>query len=183
MLTTPLTTPLQALAATPAAPLIAQCEFALRAERTVAAVASDLGLADSAALTCQFKESVLSVFVQSAAQGAKLRQAAPRLRTALQKQGVNLSELRIRVQARHLTQAKVTEGQQSSAPLPSRSNLEAALKFSSQLALTSDSALLRNAALRLRNTLNTLNEALDQQDHEEQDRRESPHQEKPPHPL
>jgi hypothetical protein len=151
-------TPLQALAETPVANLVAQCERATRAAQLITATLGDAGFPDGApSIACQFKEHVLLIFAQSAAQAGKLRQATPRFLTALREQGMNVSEIRIRVQAAELTEANdpVSAGSRVDSRdfsiLSKQSN--AAKEFAEKLALTLRPSALRDAANRLARVL------------------------------
>jgi hypothetical protein len=145
----------QALAETPAAALIARCERADQAAHHIAA-----SLVESAPLsgqiprfTCQIREHVLLVFAPSVAQAAKIRQALPRLLVMLQERGLNLSEIRVRVQPGSLAE---TDSGGASPPRPSvaeiaetASSTAGALQLADKLALTLRPSPLRDAADRL----------------------------------
>jgi hypothetical protein len=154
-------TPLQALADTPVASLLAQCQRAERAGRLINAALGEAGFPGGPpVLNCQFKEQVLIVFAHSAAQATKLRQAIPRCLAALREQGMYLSEIRIRVQPVRLTQTKDSAAQTgpdvpaSDRDIQSRSQqLKPARAFAEKLALTLRPSPLRDAALRLASRL------------------------------
>jgi len=145
----------QALAETPAAALISRCERADQAARLVTAAFADLSPlpAEIPAIHCQIREHLLLVFVPSAAQAAKLRQALPRLQAILQAHGLNLSEIRVRVQP---SPSAETDSGGSSTRIFAASTatrqappVEFALQFADKLVLTLRPSPLRDTAERL----------------------------------
>lgn len=150
----------EALAETPAAALIARCERADLAARLILAALGESTTRPGQPpnLRCQIREHALLVFAPSAAQAAKLRQAIPRLLTVLRERGLNVSEIRIRIQPN--LSAEPTEGTpdalsaaaNSSQPRPSAA---AALQLAERLAATLRPSPLRDAAERLARRLGT----------------------------
>jgi hypothetical protein len=149
----------QALAETPAATLIARCQRAEQAARLIATALDDSAAFPGRSLncTCQIREHVLLIFAASVAQAAKLRQALPRLHALLQEHGLNLSEIRVRVQPDPSAEANSgggpTDKPSASAARKAQPVPAGALQFADKLALTLKPSALRAAAERLAQSL------------------------------
>ena len=150
----------QALAETPAAALIARCERADLAARLILAALGESTIhpGQLPSIQCQIREHALLVFATSVAQAAKLRQALPRLLAVLQERGLNLSEIRIRIQPGSL--AEPNRGEAASRPVSAaqeqpRLSSSGALQLADKLALTLRPSPLRDAAERLARRLRT----------------------------
>lgn len=83
-----------------AARLLARVEATQRASRCIAPVCRSLaaGFDPVAPGRCELRETVLWLTASSTAQSAKLRQATPRMLAALGSEGVQVYEIRVRVQ-------------------------------------------------------------------------------------
>lgn len=141
----------QALAETPAAALIARCERAEQAARVILAALGESAIRPGLPPTihCQIREHVLLVFASSVAQAAKLRQAVPRLLAELQERGMNLSEIRIRVQPGSSAEPN-SGGEAERMVAPQRPpSTKGALQLADKLAATLRPSPLRDAAMRL----------------------------------
>lgn len=146
---------IEALAQSPAAALIEHCT---RADQAARLVASALGeparsAASPPAFTCQIRKHTLIVFAASVAQAAKLRQRVPRLLAVLQERGLNLNEIRVRVQPGPSAE---TDPVVRTAPASTASNAAearrataATLAFADELARKLRPSPLREAAVRL----------------------------------
>ncbi len=150
----------QALAETSAAALIAKCDHADQAARVITAVLAEATSPKDASspLFCQIREHVLLVSACSVAQAAKLRQALPRLLAAVQERGLNLSEIRIRVQPGPSAEPNSGGTPPSGAGRddPSfRPAVGGALLMADELARTLRPSELRQAAERLARMLRT----------------------------
>jgi hypothetical protein len=144
----------EALAETPAAALIARCECADLAARLILAALGESSTrpGQSPIIRCQIREHLLLIFATSVAQAAKLRQAVPRLLAVLQARGLNLSEIRIRVQPS--LSAEPTGGTPdrpsgSANALQLRPSTTAALQMAESLSANLRPSPLREAAERL----------------------------------
>jgi hypothetical protein len=145
-----------ALAETPAAALIARCERAHQAARLIAAVLGEMQPTASASptLDCRIREHELLVLASSVAQAAKIRQSLPRLLKALQERGLNLSEIRVRVQPDPSAEAPIPDrsaagDRNARNPGRLRPNQACALCFADELARELRASPLRDAAARL----------------------------------
>ena len=89
-----------ALADSPAGPLLARAARVQRISRSLAAAAAqlspDLDVQDPG--VCELREGVLLLNARSPAQAAKLRQGIPGLLRILHQQGAQVTEIRVRVQ-------------------------------------------------------------------------------------
>lgn len=151
----------EALAETPAAALIARCERADLAARLILAALDESSTrpGQSPTIRCEIREHILLIFATSVAQAAKLRQAVPRLLAVLQVRGLNLSEIRIRVQPSLSAEPTGgTPGQPSAAANTSqlRPSAAAALRLADDLAVNLRPSPLRDAAQRLARRLRGL---------------------------
>jgi len=107
--------------------------------------------------SCDLRERVLRIWLRSSAQSTKLRQATPRLIAALQRQGLEVSEIKVGVQPRRVRESNCAERSNSALFArevepngKSAQTLYAApLEFSRQLALTLPDSPLRRAATAL----------------------------------
>ena len=83
-----------------ASSLLDRIELARRAGRLLAPLAESLSTGFDPTLPgrCELREDILRLTVDSPAQAAKLRQAAPRFLAALRSQGIQVYEMRTRVQ-------------------------------------------------------------------------------------
>ena len=150
----------QALAETPAAALIDRCDRADQAARLIAAALGEAtSLTDAPPpLTCQIREHVLLVYVSSVAQAAKLRQALPRLLATVQERGLNLSEIRVRVQPGPSAETNSGGAVTSAASFRdarSPPSVAGALRMANELADALRPSPLRDAAERLARKLRT----------------------------
>lgn len=97
------------------------------------------------------------ILAQSAAQAGKLRQATPRFLAVLREQGLNVSEIRIRVQPPGLIEANDPAGSRTTDDARNlasrRLQAKAAKDFAEKLALTLRPSPLRDAAGRLARAL------------------------------
>lgn len=107
--------------------------------------------------SCDVRERVLRIWLRSSAQSTKLRQATPRLLAALQRQGLEVSEIKVGVQPRRVRESGCAEGSNSvQFPREAGQNKSSArtlyvapLEFSRQLVLTLPDSPLRQAATAL----------------------------------
>jgi hypothetical protein len=153
-----------ALAEMPAvAQLLGRLQISQSVARTLAAASPPIGggfdpLRPGA---CELRGGLLLLTAISPAQAAKLRQEFPRMQKLLERQGLELNEIRVRIQPAHLPYPEqVINGAQVRAPdeapsaLPKRSrDVAAPLRFAEELALTLADSPLRDAIERLRATL------------------------------
>lgn len=101
------------------AALLARVGSAQRAADLIAPLASSLGCGFDPNLgNCELRGGVLLLAVDSAAQAAKLRQAVPRFQAALSANGVQVYEIRLRVQAVDSTYPGQGREQASSSATP-----------------------------------------------------------------
>jgi hypothetical protein len=91
----------EALRESPAAALLARCEAAREIGRLLAPLARTTapGIDLLVPGRCELRDGVLWIAVESAAEAAKLRQAAPRLLAVLSAHGTRVYEMKTRVQA------------------------------------------------------------------------------------
>ncbi len=141
----------EALAETPAAALITRCERAELASRLIKAALGESSIppGQSPTFQCQIREHVLLVFASSAAQAAKLRQALPRLLAVIQERGLNLSEIRIRVQPGSMAEPISGGASDRTESAQRRPSAAAALQMADRLARTLRPSPLRDAVERL----------------------------------
>ena len=107
--------------------------------------------------SCDLRERVLRIWLRSSAQSTKLRQATPRLLAALQRQGLEVSEIKVGVQPRTVRESNCAERSNSAQfPREVEQNKKSALalstaplEFSRQLVLTLPDSPLRRAAAAL----------------------------------
>ncbi len=150
----------EALAESPAAALIARCERADLAARLILAALDESSTrpGQSPTIRCEIREHILLIFATSVAQAAKLRQAVPGLLAVLQARGLDLSEIRVRVQPS--LSAEPTGGtpdQPSAAPNVGQFRPSAAaLRLAEDLAVNLRPSPLRDAAQRLARRLRGL---------------------------
>jgi hypothetical protein len=110
---------------------------------------------------CELRGGLLLLTATSPAQAAKLRQEFPRLQKLLKQQGLDLTEIKLRLQpAPKSYREEVSGGAQVSGPSdvdsePIRGAAEyaAALRFAEELVLTLSDSPLREAVEHLRATL------------------------------
>jgi hypothetical protein len=115
------------------------------------------GLAPTRSGVCELRGSTLRVNARSAAQIAKLRQAAPRLLRLLQQQGLDVIEIKFGVQPRSLSSSMWPGGEQAGAGTVQSaaqvgrnpSEIKKARDFARKLVLTLPDSPLREAARRL----------------------------------
>ena len=107
--------------------------------------------------SCDLRDRELRIWLRSSAQSTKLRQATPRLLAALQRQGLEVSEIKVGVQPSRVRESNCVEGP-NSVQLPpepgqnrkiARALYEAPLEFSKKLVLTLPDSPLRRAAAAL----------------------------------
>ncbi|GAB4473305.1 MAG: hypothetical protein OHK0044_17430 [Burkholderiaceae bacterium] len=110
---------------------------------------------------CELRGGLLLLTAISQAQAAKLRQEFPRMQTLLKKQGLELNEIRVRIQPALLPYREEASGapqvfdaqeatRASSGPVL---DFVAPLRFADELVLTLKDSPLRDAIERLRATL------------------------------
>ncbi|HYA65623.1 MAG TPA: hypothetical protein VEE84_02990, partial [Burkholderiaceae bacterium] len=107
--------------------------------------------------SCDLRERELRIWLRSSAQSTKLRQATPRLLAALQRQGLEVNEIKVGVQPRRVREHDRFDGsnsaqlarevEQSKAITPAP--YIAPLEFSRQLVLTLPDSPLRRAVAAL----------------------------------
>lgn len=110
---------------------------------------------------CELRGRLLFLTATSSAQAAKLRQECPRLQKLLTQQGLDLNEIKVRIQPAHLPyrdEATHTTQVRSGAGSPRQladltKNMSAALRFADELALTLSESPVRQAIERLRTAL------------------------------
>lgn len=103
------------------AALLARIGSAQRAADLIAPLAASLGCGfDPKPGNCELRGGVLLLAVDSAAQAAKLRQAVPRFQAALSANGVQVYEIKLRVQAvaSHYPGQGRERGSSSGTPFP-----------------------------------------------------------------
>lgn len=110
---------------------------------------------------CELRGGLLLLTATSPAQAAKLRQELPRLQKLLEQQGLDLNEIKARIQPAPLTYREEVSAPARfvATPDPARpaadraSEIAAPLRFADELALTLPESPLRDAVERLRATL------------------------------
>jgi len=118
-------------------------------------IVPDLAMTQSG--VCELRGSTLRVNACSSAQVAKLRQAAPRLLSSLQQQGMDVSEIKFGVQPRPLCSSGRPGPHRPGEETPERhtrghafsSDIRQMEQFATKLVLTLPSSPLRDAASRL----------------------------------
>ncbi|MFN3567146.1 MAG: hypothetical protein ACK4V1_14320 [Burkholderiaceae bacterium] len=110
---------------------------------------------------CELRGGLLLLTATSSAQAAKLRQECPRLQKLLTQQGLDLNEIKVRIQpaplpyreeATRATQVRTAD--ESPRQLAERTkSIEAPLQFADELALTLTDSPVRQAIERLRAVL------------------------------
>lgn len=155
-MSTPSRTVASALADSPAAALLARLAATQRATAAMAAAVAELtpGLDLTQPGTADLQGETLLLNASTAAEAAKLRQAVPGLLALLHQQGVEVSQIRLRVQPRAPATAEqgliqVSEGQDPGAA----ERRAAAERFARELAARLPDSPLRKAAERMRRKL------------------------------
>jgi hypothetical protein len=101
------------------AALLARVESTRRAAELISPLALSLACGfDPRQGQCELRGGVLLLTVESSAQAAKLRQAVPRFQAALSANGIQVYELRIRVQAVGTPYPRQGRDEPSSSGLP-----------------------------------------------------------------
>jgi hypothetical protein len=153
-----------ALAEMPAAAeLLARLHASQSVARTLAAAAPPIGAGFDPLRpgACELRGGHLLLTVTSPAQAAKLRQEFPRLQKLLKQQGLDLTEIRLRLQPAHKSyreevSSEAQVSRRADEPADSArgcAERSAALRFADELALTLPDSPLRAAAERLREML------------------------------
>ena len=128
-----------------------------RAARAIASAASVPGFDPLQPGRCELRDKTLLLRPSSSAIAAKLRQSLPSLLGALQRQGVEVIEIRVRVQPEHSSyRIDGSSESRSSSGLTRRDsdadrtrNITAPQAFAEKLALTLSDSPLRSAAEKL----------------------------------
>ena len=110
---------------------------------------------------CELRGVLLLLTATSSAQAAKLRQECPRLQKLLTQQGLDLSEIKVRIQPAHLpyreeasSATEVRTVDEAPRQLAERTkSIAAPLRFADELALTLSDSPVRQAIERLRAVL------------------------------
>ncbi len=146
-----------------AASLLARVAASRRAAGLIAPLCSEIAphYAAERAGACELRNKTLRLYVRSAAQSAKLRQAVPRLLSHLQQLGVEVSEIQLVVQPRFAGGDLSADDHNESVDIPVaavrrrelRQKIKCASDFSSKLLLTLPESGLRDAVLRLQSDL------------------------------
>jgi len=138
-----------------AASLIARWEATQRAAQCIAPVCRSLasGFDPLVPGRCELRDAVLWLNPTSTAQAAKLRQAMPSLLSCLRSEGVQVYEIKFRVQAGVTPYPGQGSGGPSSPAEAWPSAGERAIDAVSELALTIVDSPLKSAASRLASTL------------------------------
>lgn len=153
-----------ALAEMPAvAQLVARLQISQSVARILAAASPPIGGGFDPLRpgVCELRGGLLVLTAVSPAQAAKLRQEFPRMQKLLERQGLELNEIRVRIQPAHLPYAEqVSSGahacaaDEAASAQPKRPlDVAAPLRFADELALTLGDSPLRDAIERLRATL------------------------------
>lgn len=111
--------------------------------------------------TCDVRDQTLVLYVGSPASAAKLRQSLPQLLGWLNRQGFELTEIKVRLQPERMSyrpapwDAQSPEATANASPpvSQSRANAEGALALAEKLALTFPNTSVGAAASRLASTL------------------------------
>ncbi|HYB52064.1 MAG TPA: hypothetical protein VED47_13235 [Burkholderiaceae bacterium] len=143
--------------------------------------------------SCDLRERELRIWLRSSAQSTKLRQATPRLLTALQRHGLEVNEIKVGVQPRKVRESARNDAPNSAA-LPqdealgaraTQSTYTSGLAFARKLALTLQDSALRRAAQALGRAMDAklarmreLNQPFDKQDRKERDADAQPQEKK-----
>lgn len=149
----------QALADSPAAALVRRVADSQRVAAALAAADIVLPPTFNALQpgTCELRESTLVLFVGSPALAAKIRQSLPQLLAWLNRQGFELTEIKVRLQPERMSY-RLSPGVESadwtgadSAPAPAQtpSEITGALALAEKLALTFPATTVGQAARRL----------------------------------
>jgi hypothetical protein len=149
----------EALADSPAAALVRRVADSQRVAAALAA--ADIALPPNFdALqpgTCEKRESTLVLFVGSAALASKMRQCLPQLLACLNRQGFDLTEIKVRLQPERMSY-RLSPGEETMKPdgpgsLPTAaadvSHVSGALDLAEKLALTFPGTSVGQAAQRL----------------------------------
>lgn len=153
-----------ALAEVPAvAQLLSRLQTSQSAARILAAASPPIGGGFDPLRpgVCELRGGLMLLTATSPAQAAKLRQEFPRLQKLLKQQGLDLNEIKVRIQPAHLPyREEVSATAQVATPVDAASNsppperdLSAPLRFADELALTLHDSSLRAAVEQLRATL------------------------------
>lgn len=153
-----------ALAETPAAAqLLARLRASQSVARLLAAASPPIGGGFDPLRpgVCELRGGLLLLTATSPAQAAKLRQEFPRLQKLLKQQGLDLNEIKVRLQPAHVsyreeasaTPQVPTLAAATSDSSRSQTDLAAPLRFADKLALTLRDSPLRVAVEHLRATL------------------------------
>ncbi|HXF45385.1 MAG TPA: hypothetical protein VNK91_04625 [Burkholderiaceae bacterium] len=147
----------QALAASPAAALIRRAADSQRIARALAAAGASLPFDPLAPGACELRERTLWLTAKSPALAAKLRQCLPQLLASLDRQGFELTEIRVRLQptqksyrmhgSREFADDDLTRSREP--PTGPEPNAKAALGLAEKLALTFPHSPVGEAARRL----------------------------------
>ncbi|MEW5882100.1 MAG: hypothetical protein AB1761_16850 [Pseudomonadota bacterium] len=148
-------------------PAIAQLRSRLRASQSVArllAAASPPiggGFDPLRPGVCELRGGLLLLTATSSAQAAKLRQECPRLQKLLTQQGLDLNEIKVRIQPARMpyreeatcTTQVHTVGEAPRQVADRTKDISAPLRFADELALTLSDSPVRQAIERLRTAL------------------------------
>jgi hypothetical protein len=138
-----------------AARLLARWEASQRVARSIAPVCRSLASGFDPLLPgrCEVRDSVLLLTAASTAQSAKLRQVAPRLLSTLGETGIQVYEIRVRVQPGFTGYPEQGSAGPSSADAPWLHPAPSAGETVGKLALTVRDSPLKHAVERLAATL------------------------------
>lgn len=144
-----------------AASLLARVAASVRAARVIAGVASVPGFDPLLPGRCELRDGTLFLRTSSSAIAAKLRQSLPSLLGVLQRQGLEVIEIRVQVQPERMgdpdhvsRKTAFTAGPSLGLDSPAVSkDVAAARAFAEKLALTLSDSPLRQAAENLRQRL------------------------------
>jgi hypothetical protein len=136
-------------------------------------------LAPTQSGVCELRGSTLRVNARTSAQVAKLRQAAPRLLSSLQQQGMDVSEIKFGVQPRPLCSSDwpgmlrpdSESPQKHTVSHGSNPDITQMKEFANKLVLTLPNSPLRDAASRL---LSSLTRGLARMRESDQSRQQQP---------
>lgn len=153
-----------ALAEVPAvAQLLSRLQTSQSAARILAAASPPIGGGFDPLRpgVCELRGGLLLLTATSPAQAAKLRQELPRLQKLLKQQGLDLNEIKVRIQPAHLPYREEVSGPpqvlaapNSAQPATDRTDdIAAPLRFADELALTLPDSPLRDAVQQLRAAL------------------------------
>lgn len=110
---------------------------------------------------CELRGGLLLLTATSSAQAAKLRQECPRLQKLLTQQGLDLNEIKVRIQPAHLPYreeaTRLTQvppsAESTRGPADVNKRMAAPLRFADELALTLGDSPVKQAVERLRSAL------------------------------